>query len=106
VSGDVAGKTGTVTAAAFDRPGAPTWRVPIGDAKQLAVAVRIRRRRGSGDKSASRGGDNRQDMLVAMGVDAEHVVQLVCKHQTRFSDLVRRVRWCRSDARETAAAGR
>jgi len=60
--------------------------VLLGEAKQLAVAVRVRGRRRSGDNGAGRRRHDRHDVLVAVGIDAEHVVQFVCKHQTRSSD--------------------
>ena len=81
-----AGQTGAVAAGALDRPGAAAGRVPLGDAKQLAVATRVRGRRRSGDNSTGRCRHDRHDVLVAVGIDAKHVVQFVCKHQTRSSD--------------------
>jgi hypothetical protein len=45
-------------------------------------------------------------VLVAVRVDTDHVVHFVCKHRLDPPTSVRRVWWCRSDARETAAAGR
>ena len=84
---EVAAKTGAVAASPFDRPGASARRVMISDPKERSVTVRIRRRCPPGDNRARGRRDNRQDVLVTMGVDAEHVVQLVCKHQTRSSDL-------------------
>ena len=60
--------------------------MPLGDAKQLAVTVRGRRRGRSRDNGAGRCRHDRNDVLVAVGIDAEHVVQFVCKHQIRSSD--------------------
>jgi len=84
---EVSGKTGAVAAGALDRPGAAADRVPPGHAKQLAVAAGVRGRRPPGDNSARRRHNDRHHVFVAVGIDAKHVVQLVCKHQTRSSDL-------------------
>ncbi len=105
-AGEEAGKPSAVAAAALDRPRPPTRSVTYSDAKQLSIAACVRGGGRSGDHDPGRRRHNRKRVLVAVCVDTEHVVQLVCKHPTRSSDLARRVRWCRSDARETAAAGR
>jgi hypothetical protein len=96
-AGQQAGKAGAVAAAALDRPGAPARRVPVSDAKQLAIAARGRVRCRPGDQGTGGRSHNCQRVFVTVRIDAEHVVQLVCKHQTRSSDQARRVRWCRSD---------
>jgi hypothetical protein len=85
--GEVAGKTGAVAAGALDRPGAPAGRVALGETKRLPVATRVRPYRLAGHHSSRRCRQRRQDMFVAVGVDADHVVQLVCKHPPRSSDL-------------------
>jgi hypothetical protein len=77
-----AGKTGAVAAGPLDRPGASSRCVPLGDAKQLAIAAPVRRRRAPSNNSTRRRRHHRYHVLVAVGVDAEHVVQLVRKHQT------------------------
>jgi hypothetical protein len=81
------------------RPGACRF----GDAKQLAVGSRSASSAstaaasctrpcafagadGSSDNGAGRCHHDRNNVLVAVGIDAEHVVQFVCKHQTRSSD--------------------
>jgi hypothetical protein len=46
----------------------------------LSIAPRGRSDRALGDDSARRRGDHRQHVFVAVPVDADHVVQLVCKH--------------------------
>jgi hypothetical protein len=58
----------------------------LGDAKQLAVAVRVGRRCRSGHNGAGRRCHDGDDVFVAVGINTEHVVQFVCKHQTRSSD--------------------
>ena len=50
--GEIPGKAGAVAAAALDRPRAPTRRVTVSNAKQLAVAARVRRCRRPSDKGA------------------------------------------------------
>jgi hypothetical protein len=106
VLGEITGETGAVASGALDRPSTPAKRALLGEAKQLPVAARVRARGLAGNDSARGRRHDNDDVLVAVRVDTDHVVQFVCKHPTRSSDLVRRVRWCRSDARETAAAGR
>jgi hypothetical protein len=83
---EIAAETGAVAAGTLDRPGAAAGCVLLGEAKQLAVAVRVRGRRRSRDNGAGRRRHDRYHMLVAVGINAEHVVQFVCKHQTRSSD--------------------
>jgi hypothetical protein len=95
---EIAAQTGAVAAGALDRPGAAAGCVLLGDAKQLAVAVRVRGRRRSGDDGAGGRRHDRHDVLVAVGIDTEHVVQFVCKHPADPPTSARRVRWCRSDA--------
>jgi len=96
-TGKETGKAGAVTAGPLDRPGAAAGRVPLSEAKQLAIAAGARRGRAASNDSARRRRHHRHHVLVAVSVDAEHVVQHFCKHQTRSSDHVRRVRWCRSE---------
>jgi len=60
--------------------------VLLSDRKQLSIATPVRGRRCASDHSARRRSHDRDHVLVAMGVDTEHVVQLICKHQTRSSD--------------------
>ena len=58
----------------------------LSGAKQLPVAAPVRGRRRPGDDGACRCRHDREHVLIAMRVDTNHVVQLVCKHQTRSSD--------------------
>ena len=80
------GQACAVAAASLDRPGATARRVPLSNPKQLAIATPVRVRRRPGHHATRGRGHNRHHVLVAVGIDAEHVVQLVCKHQTRSSD--------------------
>jgi hypothetical protein len=77
------------------RPAAP---VPCGEPEQVPIAAPVRARGLAGNDCPGRRCHDRHNVLVAVRVDAEHVVHLVCKHPTRSSDLVPSVRWCRSDA--------
>ena len=83
---EVAAQAGAVAAGALDRPGTAARRVLLGNPKQLAVAVRVRRRCRPGDNGAGRRRHDRHHMLVAVSINAKHVVQFVCKHQPRSSD--------------------
>jgi hypothetical protein len=96
--GEIAGKTGAVAAGALDRPGASARRVAIRETKRLPVAAPVRSNRLPGQDSTCRCYQHCHDVLITVRVDTDHVVQLICKHPTRSSDLARRVRWCRSDA--------
>src|SRR5829696_10242559 len=102
--GEVAGKTGAVAAGALDRPGAPAGRMALPEAKRLPVAAPVCSNRLPGHDSTGRCRQHRHDVLVAVGVDADHVVQPVCKQPTRSSDLARTVRWCLYDARKNESA--
>jgi hypothetical protein len=71
---------------AFDRQHTWPWRVPPSKADRLAVALQVCRHRPLRDQSTRRRGDNREQVLIAMGIDTNDVVQFVCKHPDRSSD--------------------
>src|SRR5438477_204938 len=102
---EVAGKAGTVTAGALDRPHASA--TPGFERKRQCrgVAAPARAHRPLRDNRARWQSNDGKDVFVQVRVDADDVVQLICKHPDRSSELVRRVRWYRSDCMETAAAG-
>ena len=89
--GEKACQGGAVVAAAFDRPHPSTWRVSISESQRLRVAARLSGSRCLSDDRARASVDNREGVLIAMGVDTDHVVQLVCKHPT--DPPTRRVRY-------------
>jgi len=80
-------KPGAVAAGALDRPGAVPGCVLLGEAKHLAIAARVRGDRLPRHDRTGRGGHGRQHVLVQVRVDTDDVVQLICKHLDRSSDL-------------------
>ena len=87
----VTGETGAVVAGTLDRPEPTTRRVPTGEANGIGVAVSAGGRCRLRDHRAGVRVDDRDRVLVAMGVDADHVVHLLCKHST--DPPTRRVRY-------------
>ena len=69
----------------LDRPESSSGRVPVCEADGLRVAAGVGRRR-LRDHRPRACLDDRERVLVAMGVDADHVVHLLCKHLDRSSD--------------------
>ena len=84
-------KPGAVVAAALDRPEASAGRVPIREGDGVRVAARAGGRRRLRDHRAGVRVDDRERVLVAMSIDADHVVHLLCKHST--DPPTRRVRY-------------
>jgi hypothetical protein len=87
----VTDKPGAVVAGALDRPKSTSGRVPVCEADGVRVAACAGGRRRLRDHRAGVRVHDRDRVLVAMGVDADHVVQLVCKHPT--DPPTRRVRY-------------
>ena len=52
----------------------------ISEPQRLRVAARLSGSRCLSDDSSRASIDNCKGVLIAMGVDTDHVVQLVCKH--------------------------
>jgi hypothetical protein len=86
---EIAGKPEAVISSTFDRPRSRAGRVPLGETKRLPGATHSRSQRLLGNDSTGRRCQHRQNMLVTVGVDADHLVQFVCKHPHRSSDLAR-----------------
>src|SRR5262245_42125736 len=87
----VTGKPGAVVAGALDRPQSIAERVPICEADSVRVAACVGGRRRLRDHGAGVRVDDGYRVPIAMGVDADHVVQLVCEHPT--DPPTRRVRY-------------
>lgn len=87
----VTDKPGAVVASALDRPESISGRVPICEADGVLVAACAGGRRCLRDHRAGVRVDDCDRMLVAMGIDADHLVQLVCEHPT--DPPTRRVRY-------------
>src|SRR6266545_697780 len=89
--GEVASQPGAVMAGTLDRPNANTARLTLREAKRLRVTApgsanhRLRQHRSSWSDNDS------ERVLIAVRVDTDHVIHLVCKHPDRSSDSIRRV---------------
>ena len=83
--GEVAGETGAVMAGALDRPDASAARVPLREAQRLGVAARARPHHRLRQHRSRRRGHDRERVLIAVRVDTDHVIHLVCKHPDRSS---------------------
>jgi hypothetical protein len=75
-----ASETGTERASALDREHTPAGRVLIGKTKHARVTLSICNRCRLEHHTAAAHVDDRERVLVAVRVDADHVVQLICKH--------------------------
>lgn len=87
----LADKPGAVVAGALDRPESIAGRVPVCEADSVRIAARAGGCRRLRNHRAGTRVDDRDRVLVAMGVDADHVVELVCEHPT--DPPTRRVRY-------------
>ncbi len=76
---------------AFDRPDTRAARTPIRDAHRLAIPARVCPHHMLCDERTRWHDDDRERVLVAVRVDTDHVVHLLCKHPDR-SSVHRRVR--------------
>ena len=84
-------ESGAVVACPLDRPHPSSRRVPVCETQRLRVTAGLSPDRPLRDyRSAGRCHD-RQHVLIAVSVDADHVIQFVCKHPDRSS--LRRVRY-------------
>jgi len=81
--GEVPDEAGAIAAGALDRPRAPSRCVPVSDAKQLAVAARVRGCGRPSDDGASRGGDNRQEADARPAPPRTHG-QIIPKAHTKW----------------------
>lgn len=90
-SAQTSGQARAVMTCAFDRPHTRARRMPLCKANGLGIALSVCRYRSLRDQGTRRRDDNREHVLIAMGVDTDDVIQFVCKHPDRSS--VRRVRY-------------
>ena len=77
----VGGEPGAETAGALDRPDSTAGRVFVGERDDPPIAHRVGRALLVGHHRAGRG-DHRGGVGVAVGVDADDVVDLACQHGT------------------------
>ena len=91
-----ASETSTERTSAFDGEGAPAGRVLLGKTKHACVTLTVCHRARLEHHTAGAHVDDRERVHLAVRVDADHVVQLICKHpnhlQPRLGDTLR----CRS----------
>jgi len=73
-------------AGALDSPDTRTARMPIREAKRCGVTASPRRHHRLRNHRPRAGGNDRQCVPIAVRVDTDHIVQLVCKHPDRSSD--------------------
>jgi hypothetical protein len=67
-------------AGALDRPETCTCRIALHEAQSLRVTACVGSDRALRDNHTDRRRHDRQDVLVPVRVDADHVIQLVCNH--------------------------
>jgi hypothetical protein len=67
-------------ACSLNRPDTPAARVRVGEPQRLRVAACAGRDRLLRDNRTRRRDDDRENALIAVRVDADHVIHLICKH--------------------------
>jgi hypothetical protein len=78
--GQEARQAGTERAGAFDRECTPTRRLQVDEPQRVCVAVAARDDRRLENDSAAHDLHDRERMRIAVRIDTNHVVQLICKH--------------------------
>ena len=84
--GKEATQIGAIVTGALDRPDACAAGVACGEAQRRRVAASARFHHGLCHDRSRTSGNDRERVLIAVRVDTDHVVQLVCKHPDRSSD--------------------
>ena len=82
---EVASKPRAVMAGALDRPATNTVRVPLREAQRVGVAACTRSYHRLRQHSSRGSNNDRECVLIAVRVDTDHVIHLVCKHPDRSS---------------------
>ena len=80
VLAEKAAEAGAVVAGALDRPNAHASSVTFRKSQRVTEAAQVGMHRLLGHQCARRRGHDRKRVLVAVGVDPDHVVHLLCKH--------------------------
>jgi hypothetical protein len=80
-----ASQTSAVITGALDRPETNATRVPVREAERGGVAASARLHPSLRDHRSPGSGHDRDRVLIAVRVDTDHLVQLVCKHPDRSS---------------------
>jgi hypothetical protein len=84
-AGEEACQSGAERAGAFDRERAPAVRVLLDECQRIHVAAAVSRDRCLENDRARDDLDHRERVRIAMRIDTDDVVQLICKHP--FPDL-------------------
>jgi len=97
VLGEEAAQAGAERAGALDREPPPPRRVLVGEPQCFCIAATVSRDAGFEDDDAGSHLDDRDGVPVAVRVDADHVVELICKHpshlQPRLGEQLRLPVW-------------
>ena len=80
--GKEAAETRAVMTGTLDRPQTSARRVPLRETTRLGIAASACLDNGLRDHRSRASGNDRERVLIAVGIDTDHVVQLVCKHPT------------------------
>src|SRR5207245_11469555 len=80
LTAQITSEAGAVMPGTLDRPNACTRRVFLGDPERLRIAAVARTDRTLRNNRTRRRGDNCERVLIAVCVDADHVIHLICKH--------------------------
>src|SRR6266571_6487238 len=75
-----ASEASAIMARALNRPDARAVCALVREAKRLRVAACVRSNRPPSDDRTRRRDNNREHVFIPMRVDADHVIQLICKH--------------------------
>src|SRR6266487_4915403 len=88
----MAGKPGAVVPGALNRPNAAAVGVLLDKPQRLRITAPACTHRPLRHNSTARRGNDRKHMLVAVRVDTNDMIHLICKHPVRSSSFTRRVR--------------
>src|SRR6266536_2502751 len=80
VAAQITSEGGAIMAGALNCPDTPAARVGVRETQRLCVAASVRSYRPPSDNRTRRRDNDREHVLIPMRVDANHVVQLICKH--------------------------
>jgi hypothetical protein len=91
-STQMASKPGTVMTGTFDGPHASAAAVLLDKPQRLRVTATASSHRLLRHHCTTRTHNDREHVLIAMRIDTNHVIHLICKHPVRSSGFTRRVR--------------
>ena len=76
----VAREAGAVMASPFNRPDTSAGGMPLGEAQRRRVPGCARSNRALRNHGSGRRGDDSKRVLIAVRIDADDVIHLLCKH--------------------------